>query len=116
MNSNQLHLIAALVEPTIRRDNDNLAAANRVLRQDIRQLLLTTRTLANERATLIDQVRYLEGIAERFMARVALLEEAILDCDDPSHNSIRRVRRRLEYESDNEPTEIIDLMMASDEE
>jgi hypothetical protein len=101
MNENQLSLIAQLIEPTIRSDNNALLAANRILRQDIRQLMCAARSMADENSTLQDQVRYLEGITERLMARVGLLEGQILDCDDPCHDvGTRRVRRRLEYDSD----------------
>lgn len=117
MNDNQLALIAELVTPTIRADNHALAKQNAELRADIRQLLSATRRLADERATLIDQVHYLEGISERLMARVNLLEGQILDCDDPCHNNIRRIRRRLDYDSDNtvlETTELIELFSDSE--
>lgn len=114
MNDNQLHLIAQLIEPSVRADNNNLVNENSVLRQDIRQLLRATRTLVDERATLADQVRYLEGITERLMARIGLLEGQILDCDAPIHNQCRRVRRRLDYESDSEATEL--LVLFSDSE
>ena len=117
MNDNQLALIAELVTPTIRADNQALINENKLLRQDIRQLLSAARRLADERATLIDQVHYLEGISERMMARVNLLEGQILDCDDPCHNNTRRIRRRLDYESDTtvlETTEIIDLFSDSE--
>lgn len=117
MNADQLHLIAELVNPTIRADNQALINENKLLRQDIRQLLSAARRLADERATLIDQVHYLEGISERMMARVNLLEGQILDCDDPCHNNTRRIRRRLDYDSDTtvlETTEIIDLFSDSE--
>lgn len=117
MDDNQLALIAELVTPAIRADNQALINENKLLRQDIRQLLSATRRLADERATLIDQVRYLEGISERLMARVNLLEGQILDCDDPCHNHVRRIRRRLDYDSDTtvlETTEIIDLFSDSE--
>ena len=114
MNNNQLALIAELMEPTIRADNTALAKQNAELRQDIRQLLSCTRRLADERATLIDQVRYLEGVAERLMARVNLLEGQILDCDDPCHNSLRRVRRRLDYDDDTTVFETIELFSDSE--
>lgn len=116
MNNNQLALIAELMEPTIRADNTALAKQNAELNADIRQLLALSRNFSNERETLIDQIRYLEGIAERLMARVNLLEGQILDCDDPCHNTLRRVRRRLNYESDLdlETTEVIQLFSDSE--
>lgn len=114
MNADQLHLIAALVEPSIRRDNNALSSENRILRQDIRQLMCAARSVTQENSTLQDQVRYLEGIAERLMERVALLEGQILDCDDPIHNGGRRVRRRLEYDSDVTVLETIEIF--SDDE
>lgn len=114
MNANQLHLIAELIEPTIRADNTALAQQNLILRQDIRQLMCAARGMAANNETLQDQVRYLEGIAERLMARVNLLEGQILDCDDPCHNSVRRVRRRLEYDSDTTILETVELFSDSD--
>lgn len=114
MNADQLHLIASLVDPVIRADNDRLSAENRVLRQDIRQLMCTARSVTNENATLQDQVRYLEGIAERLMMRVNLLEGQILDCDDPCHNTVRRVRRRLDYDSDSTILETIEFLSESE--
>lgn len=112
--SDQLHLIAQLIEPTIRADNTALAKQNAELRSDIRQLLSMARNFASERATLLDQVRYLEGISERLMERVNLLEGAILDCDDPCHNQVRRVRRRLTYDTETEIFETIDLFSDSE--
>ena len=114
MNADQLHLIAQLIEPTIRADNTALATQNRILRQDIRQLICAARSMSNENSTLQDQVRYLEGITERLMARVNLLEGAILDCDDPCHNTIRRVRRRINYDSDTTILETIELLSDSE--
>lgn len=114
MNDNDLSLIAQLIEPTIRADNNALAMQNRILRQDIRQLICAARSMADENSTLQDQVRYLEGITQRLMARVNLLEGAILDCDDPSHNSIRRVRRRINYDSDTTVLETIELFSDSE--
>lgn len=98
MNANNLSLIAQLVEPAIRADNDRLSAENRVLRSDIKMLLRTSRDLANNNLNLQDNVRYLEGITERLIQRVHRLEASILDCDDPVHDE-RRVRRRLTYDS-----------------
>lgn len=96
-----LALIAQLVEPAIRADNDRLSAENRVLRSDIKNLLRTSRDLANNNLNLQDNVRYLEGITERLIQRVHRLEASILDCDDPSHDEGHRasVRRRLNYDS-----------------
>ncbi len=96
-----LALIAELIAPRIRMDNDNLEAENRVLRQDIRNLLRTSRDLANNNLNLQDTVRYLEGMTERLIQRVHRLEASILDCDDPSHDEGHRasVRRRLNYDS-----------------
>lgn len=112
MNANNLSLIAQLVEPAIRADNDRLSAENRVLRSDIKNLLRTSRDLANNNLNLQDNVRYLEGITERLIQRVHRLEASILDCDDPVHDE-RRVRRRLTYDSDPETHdplfEVIDL-------
>lgn len=102
-----LALIAELIAPRIRMDNDNLEAENRVLRQDIRNLLRTSRDLANNNLNLQDTVRYLEGITERLIERVHRLEASILDCDDPVHDE-RRVRRRLVYD-DEDIFETVDL-------
>lgn len=99
--ADNLALIAQLVEPAIRADNDRLSAENRVLRSDIKNLLRTSRDLANNNLNLQDNVRYLEGITERLIQRVHRLEASILDCDDPSHDEGHRasVRRRLNYDS-----------------
>ena len=99
--ADNLALLAQLVEPAIRADNDRLSAENRVLRSDIKNLLRTSRDLANNNLNLQDNVRYLEGITERLIQRVHRLEASILDCDDPSHDEGHRasVRRRLNYDS-----------------
>lgn len=97
--ADNLALIAQLVEPAIRADNDRLSAENRVLRSDIKMLLRTSRELANNNLNLQDNVRYLEGITERLIQRVHRLEASILDCDDPVHDE-RRVRRRLTYDDE----------------
>lgn len=108
-----LALIAELIAPRIRMDNDNLEAENRVLRQDIRNLLRTSRDLANNNLNLQDTVRYLEGMTNRLIQRVHRLEASILDCDDPSHDEGHRasVRRRLNYDSgsDLDVFDVIDL-------
>lgn len=115
MDQHNLALIAELVSDRIRIDNDNLSAENRVLREDIKRLLKTCRDLANANLNYQDSVRYLEGINTRLVERVHRLEAAILDCDDPCHDA-RRVRRRLDYDSDTtvfevfeSTTEVIDL-------
>lgn len=111
--ADNLALIAQLVEPAIRADNDRLSAENRVLRSDIKMLLRTARDLANNNLNLQDQVRYLESMTNRLIQRVHRLEASILDCDDPSHDEGHRasVRRRLNYDSgsDLEVFDVIDL-------
>lgn len=97
IDQHNLALLAELVTPQVRADNDRLSAENRVLRSDIKNLLRTARDLANNNLNLQDNVRYLEGITERLIQRVHRLEASILDCDDPVHDE-RRVRRRLNYE------------------
>lgn len=99
--ADNLALIAELVAPRIRMDNDNLSAENRVLRQDIRNLLRTSRDLAMQNLLFQDQIHYLESMTNRLIQRVHRLEASILDCDDPSHDEGHRasVRRRLDYDS-----------------
>lgn len=112
--ADNLALIAELVSPAIRRDNDNLSAENRVLRQDMRNLLRTSRDLAMQNLLYQDQIHYLQTMADRLVQRIHRLEASILDCDDPSHDEGHRasVRRRLVYDSDD--AEVINLL--SDEE
>lgn len=113
--ADNLALIAQLVEPAIRADNDRLSAENRALRSDIKMLLRTARDLANNNLNLQDQVHYLESMTNRLIQRVHRLEASILDCDDPSHDEGHRasVRRRLNYDSDPETHdplfEVVDL-------
>lgn len=115
--ADNLALIAQLVEPAIRRDNNHLAAENAVLRDDIKQLLRTARDLAHQNLDYQDQIHYLESMTNRLIQRVHRLEASILDCDDPSHDEGHRasVRRRLDYDtgSDQETHdplfEVIDL-------
>lgn len=111
--ADNLALIAQLVEPAIRADNDRLSAENRVLCSDIKMLLRTARDLANNNLNLQDQVRYLESMTNRLIQRVHRLEASILDCDDPSHDEGHRasVRRRLNYDSgsDLDVFDVIDL-------
>lgn len=99
--ADNLALIAELVSPAIRRDNDNLSAENRVLRQDMRNLLRTSRDLAMQNLLYQDQIHYLQTMADRLVQRIHRLEASILDCDDPSHDEGHRasVRRRLNYDS-----------------
>lgn len=102
--ADNLALIAELVAPRIRMDNDNLEAENRVLRQDMRNLLRTSRDLAMQNLLYQDQIHYLQTMADRLVQRIHRLEASILDCDDPSHDEGHRasVRRRLNYDSDPE--------------
>lgn len=99
--ADNLALIAELVAPRIRMDNDNLSAENRVLRQDMRNLLRTSRDLAMQNLLYQDQIHYLQTMADRLVQRIHRLEASILDCDDPSHDEGHRasVRRRLNYDS-----------------
>lgn len=99
--ADNLALIAELVAPRIRMDNDNLSAENRVLRQDIRNLLRTSRDLAMQNLLYQDQIHYLQTMTDRLVQRIHRLEASILDCDDPSHDEGHRasVRRRLTYDS-----------------
>lgn len=99
--ADNLALIAELVAPRIRMDNDNLEAENRVLRQDMRNLLRTSRDLAMQNLLYQDQIHYLQTMADRMVQRIHRLEASILDCDDPSHDEGHRasVRRRLNYDS-----------------
>lgn len=99
--ADNLALIAELVSSAIRADNDRLSAENRVLRSDIKNLLRTSRDLANNNLNYQDQIRYLEAMTNRLVQRVHRLEASILDCDDPSHDEGHRasVRRRLNYDS-----------------
>lgn len=100
-----LALIAELIAPRIRMDNDNLEAENRVLRQDMRNLLRTSRDLAMQNLLYQDQIHYLQTMADRLVQRIHRLEASILDCDDPSHDEGHRasVRRRLNYDSGSDP-------------
>ena len=99
--ADNLALIAELIAPRIRMDNDNLEAVNRVLRQDMRNLLRTSRDLAMQNLLYQDQIHYLQTMADRLVQRIHRLEASILDCDDPSHDEGHRasVRRRLNYDS-----------------
>ena len=99
--ADNLALIAELIAPRIRMDNDNLSAENRVLRQDMRNLLRTSRDLAMQNLLYQDQIHYLQTMADRLVQRIHRLEASILDCDDPSHDEGHRasVRRRLNYDS-----------------
>lgn len=112
--ADNLALIAELVAPRVRMDNDNLEAENRVLRQDMRNLLRTSRDLAMQNLLYQDQIHYLQTMGDRLVQRIHRLEASILDCDDPSHDEGHRasVRRRLVYDSDD--AEVINLL--SDEE
>lgn len=98
MNNNQLALIAELVEPQVRADNMRLQAQNHSLLRDLRRLSKTCRDVAHQNFDLQDQVVYLEAQLARLVNRVHLLESSILDCDDPSHENTRSVRRRLTYD------------------
>lgn len=115
IDQHNLALIAELVTPRVRADNDRLSAENRVLRDDIKQLLRTARDLAHQNLDYQDQIHYLEAMTNRLVQRVHRLEASILDCDDPSHDEGHRasVRRRLNYDSDPETHdplfEVIDL-------
>lgn len=99
--ADNLALIAELVAPRIRMDNDNLSAENRALRQDMRNLLRTSRDLAMQNLLYQDQIHYLQTMTDRMVQRIHRLEASILDCDDPSHDEGHRasVRRRLNYDS-----------------
>ena len=108
MNNNQLALIAELVEPQVRADNMRLQAQNDSLLRDLRRLSKTCRDVAHQNFDLQDQVVYLEAQLARLVNRVHLLESSILDCDDPSHDQSRSVRRRLVYD-DEDIFEAIDL-------
>lgn len=98
-DQHNLALIAELVSPAIRRDNNHLAAENAVLRDDIKKLLRTARDLAHQNLDYQDQIHYLEAMTNRLVQRVHRLEASILDCDDPVHDE-RRVRRRLTYDDE----------------
>ena len=98
IDQHNLALLAELVTPAVRADNQRLSNRNKELSLDLRRLSKTARDIAQQNFDLQDQVAYLEAQCARLVARVHLLEESILDCDDPSHNEPRRVRRRLIYE------------------
>jgi len=102
MNNNQLALIAELVTPAVRADNDRLTLRNKELVKDIRHITKTCRDLAHQNFDLQDQVAYLEAQLARLVNRVHLLESSILDCDDPVHEHSRSVRRRLNYDSESD--------------
>lgn len=112
MNADQLATIAFLVaETAIARDNVNLAAENRVLRADMRRLLDSAYDVQLQNSMLEDHVAYLEGLTRRLMDRCTRMEEALLDCQC-GEGPPPRVRRRLNYDSDD--TDVINLL--SDEE
>lgn len=101
MNADQLATIAFLVaETAVSRDNVNLAAENRVLREDIRRLLDAAYDVQLQNSMLDDHVAYLEGLTRRLMDRCSRMEEALLDCQcGEGSEHPRSVRRRLNYDS-----------------
>ena len=99
IDQHNLALLAELVTPAVRADNQRLSNRNKELSLDLRRLSKTARDIAQQNFDLQDQVAYLEAQCARLVNRVHFLEESILDCDDPSHNEPRRVRRRLNYDS-----------------
>lgn len=107
IDAHNLALLAELVTPQVRADNDRLSRRNKELSIDLKRICKTARDIAQQNFDLQDQVAYLEAQTARLVARVHLLESSILDCDDPIHEE-RRVRRRLIYE-DPEIFEEIDL-------
>lgn len=102
MNNNQLALIAELVTPAVRADNDRLTLRNKELVKDIRRITKTCRDITHQNFDLQDQVAYLEAQLARLVNRVHFLESSILDCDDPVHERPRSVRRRLNYDSESD--------------
>lgn len=108
IDQHNLALLAELVTPAVRADNQRLIDRNRQLVKDIRMITKTCRDVAHQNFDLQDQVVYLEAQLARLVNRVHLLESSILDCDDPCHEHPRSVRRRLVYE-DEEIFEAIDL-------
>lgn len=107
-DQHNLALLAELVTPAVRADNERLSIRNKQLVKDIRRITKTCRDVAHQNFNLQDQVVYLEAQLARLVNRVHLLESSILDCDDPCHEHPRSVRRRLVYE-DEEIFEAIDL-------
>lgn len=99
IDQHNLALLAELVTPAVRADNQRLIDRNRQLVKDIRMITKTCRDVAHQNFDLQDQVAYLEAQLARLVNRVHLLESSILDCDDPSHEHPRSVRRRLNYDS-----------------
>lgn len=98
IDQHNLALLAELVTPAVRADNQRLIDRNRQLVKDIRMITKTCRDVAHQNFDLQDQVVYLEAQLARLVNRVHLLESSILDCDDPSHENARSVRRRLTYD------------------
>lgn len=99
IDQHNLALLAELVTPAVRADNQRLSNRNKELSLDLRRLSKTARDIAQQNFDLQDQVAYLEAQCARLVNRVHFLESSILDCDDPSHNEPRSVRRRLNYDS-----------------
>ena len=108
IDQHNLALLAELVTPAVRADNQRLINRNKELVKDIRLITKTCRDVAHQNFDLQDQVAYLEAQLARLVNRVHLLESSILDCDDPCHDRQRAVRRRLVYE-DEDIFEAIDL-------
>lgn len=99
MNADQLATIAFLVaETAVSRDNVNLAAENRVLREDMRRLIDAAYDIQLQNSMLEDHVVYLEGLTRRLMDRCTRMEEALLDCQC-GEGPPPSVRRRLNYDS-----------------
>ena len=98
-DQHNLALLAELVTPAVRADNQRLSNRNKELCLDLRRLTKTCRDVAHQNFDLQDQVAYLEAQLARLVSRVHLLESSILDCDDPVHEHPRSVRRRLNYDS-----------------
>lgn len=102
IDQHNLALLAELVTPAVRADNQRLTIRNKELVKDIRHISKTARDIAQQNFDLQDQVAYLEAQLARLVSRVHLLESSILDCDDPSHENARSVRRRLNYDSESD--------------